>query len=247
MTESYTTLELARENPCWGYGKIQGELIKLIFKVSQSTVRNILDQHGIQPVPIRNGSIGSCHLMTRYKDQILACEFFPIETICLQNIYELGTRRIHFAGCTEKTDAIWTTQQARQLIWDLGDSSHTFRFLIYDHDTKLSSRFDNVFISENINVIHTPFQAPKANSFAERWVRSVREECLDHILIINQNHLHRVLKEYVNYYNHHRPHQGIHQQFPISGPRHNRYGLVRRHNILGGIIDDYYRQPFSST
>lgn len=97
------------------------------------------------------------------------------------------------------------------------------------------------------NVIHTPFQSPKANSFAERWVRSVREECLDHILIINQNHLHRILKEYVNYYNHHRPHQGIQQQFPISGSRHNRYGLVRRHNILGGIIHGYYRQPYSST
>jgi len=148
---------------------------------------------------------------------------------------------------TEKPNAIWVTQQARQLIWDLDDSSQTFRFLIHDHDTKFSSLFDNVFISESINIIHTPFQAPKANSFAERWVRSVREECLDHILIINQNHLRRVLKEYVNYYNHHRPHQGINQQFPISGPMHNRNGPVRRRNILGGIIHDYYRQPFSST
>jgi len=135
----------------------------------------------------------------------------------------------------------------RELIWDLDDSSHSFRFLIHDHDTKFSSLFDHVFISKSINVIHTPFQAPKANSFAERWVRSMREECLDHILIINQNHLHRVLKEYVNYYNHHRPHQGIQQQFPILGPRHNRYGPVRKHNILGGIIHDYYRQPSSST
>jgi len=245
-------LRLARENPRWGYGKIQGEIIKLSFKVSQSTVRNILDRHGIQPVPVRNGSIGWRHLMTHYKDQILACDFFTIETIRLQTIYvlffiELGTRRIHFAGCTEKPDTIWMTQQARELVWDLDDSSRTFRFLIHDHDTQFSSLFDNVFISESINVIHTPYQAPKANSCAERWVRSVREECLDHILIINQNHLHRVVKEYVNYYNHHRPHQGIHQQFPISGPRHNRYGLVRRHNILGGIIHDYYRQPSSST
>ena len=241
---------LARENPRWGYGKIQGELVKLSFKVSQSTVRNILDRHGIQPATVRNGSIGWRQLMTHYKDQILACDFFTIETIRLQTIYvlffiELGTRRIHFAGCTEKPDAIWITQQARQLIWDLDVSSQPFRFLIHDRDTKFSSQFDNVFISENINIIHTPFQAPKANSFAERWVRSVREECLDHILILNQNHLRRVLKEYVNYYNHHRPHQGINQQSPISGPRHNRNGPVRRRNILGGIIHDYYRQPFS--
>jgi hypothetical protein len=170
--------------------------------------------------------------MTHYKEQILACDFFTIETIRLQTIYvlffiELGTRRIHFAGCTEKPDAIWVTQQARQLIWDLDDSNQTFRFLIHDHDTKFSSLFDNVFFSESINIIHTPFQAPKANSFAERRVRSVREECLDHILIkaspvspgIDQNHLRRVLKEYVNYYNHHRPHQGIDQQFPIFRPQ----------------------------
>jgi len=174
-----------------------------------------------------------------------------IETIRLQTIYllffiEIGTRRIHFAGCTEKPDNVWITQQARQLIWDLDDSSHTFRFLIHDHVTKFSSLFDNVFISESINVIHTPFVAPKANSFTERWVRSMREECLDHILIIIENHLHRVLKEYLNYYKHLRRHQGIHQHSPISGPRHNRYRSVRRHNILGGIINDYYLQPSSS-
>ena len=96
------------------------------------------------------------------------------------------------------------------------------------------------------DLVHT-FQAPQANSFAEHWVRSVREECLDHILIVNQNHLRRVSKEYINYYNHHRPHQVINQQFPISGPKHNRNGPIQRRNILGGIIHDYYRQPFSST
>ena len=110
----------------------------------------------------------------------------------------------------------------------------------------LSPLFDNVFISESINVIHTPFQAPKANLFAERWVRSVFEECLDHILIVNQNRLRRVSKEYVNYYNHHRPHQGINQQFPISEPKHNRNRPILRRIILGGIIHDYFRQPFSA-
>jgi len=163
-------LRLARENPRWGYGKIQGEIIKLSFKVSQSTVRNILDRHGIQPVPVRNGSIGWRHLMTHYKDQILACDFFTIETIRLQTIYvpffiELGIRRIHFAGCIEKPDAIWTTQQARQLIWNLDDSSHTFRFLIHDHDTKFSSLFDNVFISDEHKCHSHPFSSSKSQFF----------------------------------------------------------------------------------
>ena len=127
------------------------------------------------------------------------------------------------------------------------DATQSFRFLIHDHDTKFTSLFDNVFISEGIKIIHTPFQAPKANSFAERWVRSMREECLDRILIINQHHFRRVLKEYVDYYNQHRHHQGINQQFPISGPIRNRNGPIRRRNILGGIIHGYYRQPSSST
>jgi len=95
--------------------------------------------------------------------QILATDFFTVETITLKTLYvlffiELGTRRIHFAGCTEKPDAVWVTQQARQLIWDLDDSNQLFRFLIHDHDTKFSSRFDNVFLSESINILHTPFK-----------------------------------------------------------------------------------------
>jgi transposase InsO family protein len=103
--------------------------------------------------------------------------------------------------------------------------------------------FDLVFSSENIEIVHTPFQAPRANAFAERWVRSAREECLDQILIINENHLRRVLKEYNKYYNHARPHQVISQRFPVAVPGREREtkGPIRRRNILGGIIHDYYR------
>ena len=102
-------------------------------------------------MPVRNGSIGWRRLRSHYKEQILATDFFTVETITLKTFYvlffiELGTRRIHFAGCTEKPDAIWITQQARQLIWDLDDSNQIFRFLIHDHDTKFSSLFDNELI-----------------------------------------------------------------------------------------------------
>jgi putative transposase len=100
-----------------------------------------------------------------------------------------------------------------------------------------------VFSSEDIKIVYTPFQAPRANAFAERWVRSVRGECLDQILILNEIHLRRVLKEYVEYYNHARPHQGIDQHFPVSGPFRSTKGPVRRLDILGGVIHDYYRQP----
>ena len=108
-------LRLAQENPRWGYGKIQGELIKLSFKVSQSTVRNVLDRHGIQPAVVRTGSVGWRHLMTHYKEQILACDFFTIQTVWLQTIYvlffiELGSRSIHFADVTSNPNQTWITQ-----------------------------------------------------------------------------------------------------------------------------------------
>ena len=239
-------LRLVRENPRWGYGKIQGELVKLSFKVSQSAVRNILDRHGIQPVPVRNGSIGWRKLMDHYKEQILACDFFTVETIWLQTIYvlffiELGSRRVHFAGITTNPNEIWITQQARQLVWELSDRDKPLRFLIHDNDRSFSKAFNAVFESEGFHVIHTPFRAPNANAFAERWVRTVREECLDHILILNTAHLSRVLIEFIDYYNVSRPHQGIDQQTPTPFKIQKKTGPIQRRKVLGGIINNYYR------
>ena len=108
-------------------------------------------------------------------------------------------------------------------------------YLLHDRDTKFSTAFDNVFVSEGFEIVLTPFRAPQANAVAERWVRSVCEECLDHLLIWNQHHLYRVLAEYTAYYNGSRPHQGLEQQAPI--PFHaSREGQVRCRDVLGGII-----------
>jgi putative transposase len=133
------------------------------------------------------------------------------------------------------------------LVWNLNDDSKEIAFLIQDNDKKFSLPFDNVFSSEKIEIIHTPFHAPRANAFAERWVRSVREECLDQILILNENHLQRVLKEHDQYYNHARSHQGIGHRFPVFVPGRiqNRNGPIRRRKLLGGIILDYQRRPSS--
>jgi hypothetical protein len=240
-------LRLARENSRLGYGKIAGELLKLGFQVSLTTVRNVLDRCGIQPAPVRNGSIGWRHLMTHYKEQILACDFFTVETVFLQTLYvlffiELGSRRVHFAGITTNPNQVWVTQQARQLIWDLSDREKPLRFLIHDNDRSFCPAFDTVFESEGFHVIPTPVRAPNANAFSERWVRTVREECLDYILIFNAAHLRRVVIEFVDYYNTARPHQGIDQQTPIPQARPSS-GTIQCRNVLGGIIHDYYRAP----
>jgi hypothetical protein len=215
-------LRFVREND-WGYGKIVGELRKLGYQVSDQTIANLLKRHGIPPLPKHKTSLSWQDLMTHYKDQLLVCDCFTVETPFLQTLYvfffiEIGTRRVHFAGCTPHPTQGWLTQQARQLTWILDEENANMRFLIRDRDTKFSPLFDTVFNSEHIQVIQTPFRAPKANAFAERWIRSVRNECLDKIIIFNQAHPNRVMREYIDYFNTQRPHQGISQKTPIPFP-----------------------------
>ena len=243
-------LRLAQENGRWGYGKIEGELKKLGIKISLTSIRNILNRHGIVPAPVRYGSIGWRQLMNHYKDQMLACDFFTVETIWLKTLYvfffiELGTRRVHLAGITTHPNSDWVAQQARHFVWQIEGSETNFRFLLRDRDSKYSSVFDHLFESEGMHVIPTPLRAPNANAFAERWVRTVREECLDHLLILNEKHLHRVLLEFINYYETARPHQGLGQQTPIPCPEATGTGQIQTRKVLGGIINDYYRSQLA--
>ena len=184
--------------------------------------------------------------MTHYKEQLIACDFFTVETLTLKTLYvlffiELGSRKVHRAGVTANPNQTWVTQQARQVMWELGERNPPCRFLIRDRDNKFPQAFDTVFRSEGIDVIRTPVRAPNANAYAERWVRTVREECLDHLLILNQTHLRRVLKTYTEYYNEARPHQGIGQRIPVPQELSPCTGTVKHRKVLGGIINDYYR------
>ena len=149
---------------------------------------------------------------------------------------------MHFAGTTANPNNFWTTQQARQIICKVEEEQRTFRFLIHDRDTKFTRSFDNVFRSVGIDIIRTPFRAPQANAYAERWIRSVRQECMVHILILNERHLRHVLTEYVAFYNASRPHQGINQQTPIPRIEPKGIGAIVRRDVLGGIVHDYYRR-----
>ena len=167
----------------------------------------------------------------------------PAENLVCVLFIELATRRIHLAGITANPDGFWVVQQARQLIWRLDEKETPTRFLIRDNDRKYTQAFDTLFRSEGIQIISIPFRAPNANAFAERWVRTVREECLDHLLILNEAHLRRVMGEYIGYYNEARPHQGIGQQTPIPYQRSKDAGIIQSRKVLGGILNDYYRQP----
>jgi transposase InsO family protein len=194
-------LRLARENPRWGYQRIAGELNGLGISVSATTVRKILRQAGLGPAGERSGLSWRAFLQAQAKS-MLAVDFFTVETISLKRLYvlffiELGSRRVHLAGCTANPTGAWVTQQARQFAWTLQDRRSSFRFLIRDRDSKFTRDFDAVFASEGITIIKTPVRAPKANAIAERFVRTVRGECLDWLLIMNGRHLERVLRVFV--------------------------------------------------
>ena len=149
------------------------ELKKLGIKISLTTIRNILKRHGIVPAPVRYGSISWRQLMSHYKGQMLACDFFAVVTIWLKTLYvffffELGTRRVHLAGITTHPNSDWVAQQARHFVWQIEGSETNFRFFLRDRDSKYGTNFNHIFESEGIQVIHTPLRAPNANAFAER-------------------------------------------------------------------------------
>ncbi len=241
-------LQLAHENPTGGYRKRQGELLKRGYAIGRSTVRDILSRQPVSPAPERakQGSSGRTFLR-HYGQQMPACDFFTVETAWLQTLYvfffiELGTRRVPFAGCTAHPTAEWVTQQARQLTGTWAEEQRPIRFLIRDRDANFTASFERVLETEGRAIIRTPYRAPRANAFAERWVRTVRAECLDRLLIVSQAHLRCVLQESIDYYNRARPHQGIQQKCPIPMDRVWGDGPVQRRDVLGGSIHDDHRE-----
>ena len=236
-------LRLARENPRWGYPRIAGELLKVGVRVSPSTVRRLLLAAGLTPAPRRAGPSWR-DFLRQQAATVFACDFFTVETLSLRRYYvlffiELGSRRVHLAGCTTNPTGDWVTQQARNLTFT-GLFERT-RFLIHDRDSKFTAAFDEVFRSEGIKVIHTPVRAPQANAYAERFVRTVRAECLDWLLILGRRHLEHVLRTYTAHYNAERPHRALALLPPEAGDAAVRpaNANVKRHDLLGGLIHEY--------
>ncbi len=178
---------------------------------------------------------------------MLACDFFTVDTVLLRRIYvffvlEVGTRRVHILGVTRHPTGEWVTQQARNFMLALGERADGFRFLVRDRDTKFMASFDAVFADVGIAVLRSPPRAPKGNAYAERWVSTIRRECLDRMLIFGERQLVHVLGEYEIHYNTHRPHRALEQRSPIAADANRpprAAGVVRRSQVLGGLINEY--------
>jgi transposase InsO family protein len=237
-------LRLGRENRTWGCVRIQGELAKLGIGVGATSVRRVLRRYGLGPAP-RRGATWAEFLRAQAKG-ILATDFFTVDTVLLKRLYVLfviehASRRAHLLGVTEHPGNAFVTQAARNVVGDLAETGRQVRFLIRDRDTKFTASFDEVFRSEGAEVIKAPVRAPRANALAERFVRTVRTECLDWTLVLGRRHLEAVLREYIRHYNEQRPHRGLDLGVPAGGaaPKGRAGFEVQRHDVLGGLIHEY--------
>jgi transposase InsO family protein len=238
---------LARQNPRWGYRRIQGELIGLGYRIGEGTIRRILPAAGLRPAPRRTSPTWR-QFLTAQASGILACDFLHVDTVFLCRVYvffvmEIQTRTVHILGVTAHPTGAWTAQQARNLLMDLGNRAASFTFLIRDRDSKFTTAFDDVFTGNGTRIIKTPVRSPRANSLAERFVGTLRRECVDHLLIIGEQHLRNVLDEYVRHYNGHRPHQALEQRPPLREPGQaiDVTARIERRQAVGGLISEYRR------
>jgi transposase InsO family protein len=236
-------LRLGRENPRWGCLRIQGELRKLGMRVGATTIRSVLRRSGLGPAPRRRGPSWSEFLHAQAQG-ILACDFFTVETAWLRTLYvlffvELGSRRVHLAGVTANPDRAWVSQQARNLA--IEGRLENVRSLLHDRDAKFSGPFDALIRSEGVRVIRTPIRAPRANAVAERWVRTVRNECLDHLLVFGRRHLEQILRSYLAHFNAERPHRSLQLVPPADAPRSRGSppAEILRRDVVGGLIHEY--------
>ena len=240
---------LARENPTWGYQRVQGELLKLGHRVGASTIRRILKRRRIPPAPLRATDTSWRRFLRAQASTMLAVDFFHVDcALTLKRIYvffalEVRNRYVHILGMTSHPTGAWTTQQARNLLMDLDDRAATFRFLVRDRAGQFTAAFDAVLAGAGIDIVKIPPRCPRANCFAERFVLTARTELTDRILIFGERHLRTVLAQYSTHYNGRRPHRALRllppqPDHPASDLAHRR---IKRRPVLGGLINEYER------
>ncbi|AHH98729.1 hypothetical protein KALB_5367 [Kutzneria albida DSM 43870] len=245
----YGELRISAVNHNWGYKRIQGELLKLGHRVSASTIRRILKQAGIPPAPDRRTDTTWREFLRTQASTMLSCDFFHVDcALTLQRVsvlfvLEVATRSVHVLGTTTNPDGAWTTQQARNLVMDLGEWVGEVRFLVRDRAGQFAASFDAVLADVGIKAVTIPPRCPRANCFAERFVRTARSEVTDRMLVLSQRHLGAVLAEYVRHDNGRRPHRSRELRpprptYPVANFNSQR---IRRRRLLGGLINEYER------
>ncbi|MFT5240324.1 MAG: putative transposase, partial [Kiritimatiellia bacterium] len=241
-------LVMSKENPSWGYDRIAGALDNLGHSISDQTVGNVLKRHGFAPSPERRQNTTWAQFIRQHKEVLWATDFFSAEvwtktgltTFYVLFFIHVVARRVVLGGVTEYPKEEWMKQVARNVTGFDGEMTDS-KFLIHDRDTKYTTSFGNIFKSVGIMPLKLPARSPNLNAFAERFVRSIKEECLDHLILFGEKSLRHVLKEYLAHYHSERNHQGIGNLIPFPDERLSRAGKVRKHERLGGLLNFYHR------
>lgn len=233
--------QMAIDNPLWGAERIRGELLKLGLRVAKHTIQTYMRRAHRPHVPTQDWST----FLRNHSGAVWACDFLPVIDLFFRHLFvfvilELGSRRVIHVGVTRHPTETWVSQQLREAT-PYGQAP---RFLLFDNDSKYGREFARVAAQTGIEVLRTPFRTPRANAVCERFLRSVRNECLDHLLILSEEHLYRVMREYVRFFNFARPHQGIDQRIPEGLPQHNAARAEEKiiaFPVLNGLHHDYQR------
>jgi putative transposase len=242
-------LRMAQDNPSWGYTRIKGALANLGHEVGRGTIANILKEHGIEPAPERDKHTSWSSFLRAHWDCLCATDFLTVEVFTLTGLVthyvlffiDIATRSVHIAGTTTNPGTPWMMQVARNLT-DIDDGFlRGKRYLILDRDTKYSDAFRSFLVRDGIKIIRLPPRSPNLNAFAERFVRSIKEECLSRMIFFGQASLRHAVKNYMAHYHLERNHQGLGNRLlqPISAPALLNRPIKQRQR-LGGLLNYYY-------
>ena len=244
-------LRMAQDNPSWGYTLIKGALANLGHEVGRGTIANILKEHGIEPAPERDKHTSWSSFLKAHWDCLAATDFLTVEVLTLTGLVthyvlffiDIATRSEHIAGITTNPGTSWMMQVARNLT-DIDDGFlRGKRYLILDRDSKYSDAFRSFLAREGIKIIRLPPRSPNLNAFAERFVRSIKEECLSRMIFFGQASLRHAVKHFMTHYHAERNHQGLGNLLlqPISAPALLNRPINQRQR-LGGMLNYYYRE-----
>ena len=246
-------LRFSEENPTWGCDRISGALSSLGYKLSDRTVGNVLKRNGVSPAPERDQDTTWATFIKKHQNVIAACDFFTAEVITpvgLITYYvlffiHLGSRKVYIAGVTPNPNESWMKQIARNVTMEGWGFLSCCRYLIHDRDSKFCNSFCRMIKSGGVEPLKLPPQSPNLNAFSERWILSIKSECISGLLFFGEESLRRALKEYTTHYHEERNHQGKDNRllFPTQEiDSEDQAGKIRCRSRLGGVLKYYYRK-----
>jgi putative transposase len=243
-------ITMAHENPGWGYTRIRDALANLGHEIARNTIKAILKEHGVEPAPERSKRISWKTFLRSHWDTIAASDFFTVEVLTwtgLTRFYiffvvELATRRVELAGISHQPHGAWMLQVARNLLDSVDGFLEGKRFLLLDRDPLYTSQFRALLSSAGVTPIRLPPSSPNLNAYAERFVRSIKDECLNKLVLLGENHLHAAIREYLVHYHEERNHQGLGGQLIVPPANLNRPGPIVCRERLGGLLRFYDRE-----